>query len=112
MWAQVLACVLGIWLMIAPAVIGYSGAPAQLDYIMGPVAASIGYIAASEILRGLRYLNIITGAALLAIPLILSFAGPATICNLATGAALICCSLVRGRLNKHFGGGWVSLLHK
>jgi hypothetical protein len=52
MWPRLLTVAVGIWLMAAPAVLGYAGTPATSDRIAGPVVAAIGIVAASTVTRG------------------------------------------------------------
>lgn len=52
---------LGIWLMAAPALLGYTGAPRTNDYIVGPIVASVAMIALSEVVRPLRWMNFALG---------------------------------------------------
>ena len=55
MWAQVVNAALGIWLMVAPAVLGY-GAPAQAnDRIIGPVVATFAIVSWWEATRSVRF---------------------------------------------------------
>ena len=109
MWARLLNAALGIWLMAAPAVLGY-GAPAQTaDRIVGPVAASFAIIAISEVTRALRHVNLLLGAWLLLAPWLIGYAVVPTVNSLLVGAAMIALSRVRGPGQEEFGGGWLKL---
>ncbi|HLT46676.1 MAG TPA: SPW repeat protein [Rubricoccaceae bacterium] len=107
MWAQVVNALLGVWLMAAPAVLGY-GAPAAVnDRIVGPVAASFAVIAWWQATRPARWVNLPLGLWLIAAPFVLGYGATAPLVNsLAVGAALAALSLVRGTVDKRFGGGW------
>ncbi|MGH7966442.1 MAG: SPW repeat domain-containing protein, partial [Candidatus Binatia bacterium] len=48
MWAQLTNILLGVWLMVAPAVFGYVGTASTNDRIVGPLVASFAMIALSE----------------------------------------------------------------
>ena len=112
MRAQLLSVVIGVWLMIAPAAIGYGGMAAQNDRIIGPIAATFATIAASEATRPVRWANVVLGAwMVLASPWL---GGPiAAIANeMLAGVALIGLSLVRGRISSRFGGGWSVLFRR
>jgi hypothetical protein len=53
-WAKEFRTLVGMWLMAAPAILGYGGTAATNDWIIGPRAATIAAVAASEVLRSLR----------------------------------------------------------
>lgn len=111
MWARLLNVAVGIWLMAAPAVLGYNGTvAADHDRMAGPLLASFACIAIWEITRSLRRVNTVIGAWLLAAPWFLGFPPAATVSSMAAGAAVVGLSLVRGNLTHDFAGGWKSLL--
>ncbi len=60
MWPHLIAAILGIWLMEALDLLGYGpqAAIANNDHIIGPLAARVGLVAASEAIRNVRWLNI------------------------------------------------------
>ena len=68
-WARLVNAGLGLWLMAAPAVLGY-GAPAEInDRIAGPIAATFAIIAITGATRPARRVNAAVGAWLLIAPL-------------------------------------------
>ncbi|MEX2571076.1 MAG: SPW repeat protein, partial [Gemmatimonadota bacterium] len=104
--ARLLNAGLGIWLMAAPAVLGY-GAPASTsDRLVGPIAASLAIIAVWEIVRPLRHANTALGAWLIVAPLILGYAITPAINSVIVGAAMVALSRVRGEVRGRYGGGW------
>lgn len=106
MWARVLNTMLGVWLMAAPAVLGY-GDPAQVvDRILGPLAASFAVVAMGEATRPVRHVNLLIGVLLLLAPWVLGYPGGATANSMLVGAAMMAFSRVRGRVKEEFGGGW------
>lgn len=111
-WARLASTVTGLWLMAAPAALGYSGAAEVNDRIVGPVAASFAIIAIWTVTRQVRRVNTLAGAWLLAAPWLLGYgAWVPTVNDMAAGALLVAFSLVRGPIDEQFGGGWSSLLH-
>lgn len=111
MWARFINVAIGIWLMAAPAVLGYGGtAAAHHDRIVGPVLASLACIAIWEVTGPLRWLNLLIGGWLLLAPWVLGLPYDATINSSFAGLVVVCLSLVRGSLTHRFGGGWLSLL--
>jgi hypothetical protein len=109
MWAQLLGALLGVWLMAAPAVLGYGAPAATADRIAGPLAAMFGVVAASEVTRGVRRANLPVGLWLLAAPWVLGYPTPAMLNSIGVGLLLAVLSFVRGTVRERFGGGWTSL---
>jgi hypothetical protein len=95
--------------MAAPAVLGYSGAAATNDRIVGPLVASIAIVTVWEVLRPMRRLNTAFGAWLILAPWLLGFPLPATLNSLLAGVSLIALSLIRGKRKQCYGGGWSAL---
>ena len=109
MWARIIVALNGIWLMVAPAVLGYGGAAATSDRIAGPVAASIAIVAMSHVMRPLRRVNTLVGIWIALAPLLLDHAGAATVNAVVVGASIIALSLFGPDYKDEFGGGWSSL---
>ena len=107
MWARFANTAVGLWLLAAPAVLGYGGPAANNDRIVGPLAATFAIIAIWEVTRGLRWLNLILGGWLLAAPWLLGgYTAGATTSSMAAGVLLAVFSLVRGKIRQEYGGGW------
>ncbi len=106
MWARILNAALGIWLMAAPAVLGYGGLAADLCRIVGPVAAACAIIAINEATRPMRWANLVLGAGLVVLPWVLGFPTGAAVNCAAVGVLFIVCARVRGPLKEQLGGGW------
>jgi len=111
MRAQVVNIIIGIWLMVAPAVLNYNDIPADMDYIFGPVIATFAAIAFAECTRSVRLWNIPIGSWLIIQPWILGYEETIAIVNCEiTGVLVIIFSLIEGKYNPDkFGGGWISL---
>src|SRR5689334_5140639 len=109
MGIQALNAVLGIWLMAAPAVLGYGGSAALNDRVCGPLAAGFALIAVHEVTRPLRWLILPVGIWLLAAPWVLGYETAAAANSVVVGL-LLCLLAPRGGLVRYdFGGGWTSL---
>lgn len=109
-WARLGNAALGIWLMAAPAVLGYAGAAEVNDRIVGPVAATFALVAIAAVMRPLRWVNTVVGGWLLVAPWLLGYDATRTIVNdLLVGVLLIAFSLVKGTVEDRFAGGWSSL---
>lgn len=110
MWAQIASALLGIWLMAAPALLGYHDPARTNDYIVGPLAASIGFIAVWEVTRALRWANLVLGIWLVIAPWVLGYDPGTTVHSTIAGLLLIALAWVRGPMTRQYGGGWRSLL--
>jgi hypothetical protein len=110
MWARIVNTAAGLWLMAAPAVLGY-GDPAQFnDRIAGPLAVTCAFVAIWEATRPLRRVNLVIGAWLLLAPFVLGYGATAPIVNsIAVGVVMIACSFVKGTVENRYGGGWSML---
>ena len=110
-WLQLVAAAATLWLMVAPAVLDFDGAASTNDRIAGPIALTFAFVAAWEILRGVRLLNVPLGVWLLIAPWALRYdASAAVISDSIVGVILIAGALLAGETSAQFGGGWRSLL--
>ena len=109
MLPRIINLILGLWLMAAPAVLGYGGAARGNDRIAGPLSVSCAIIAAWEITRALRILNAVVAIWLLIAPWLLAFSGIEILNSTLVGFLLLGCALARGYVRHSFGGGWRSL---
>lgn len=109
MWWQRLAFVLGISLMAVPSLFGLPSAQADALHILGPLAAATGFIAASEVTRGVRWLNLPLGLALLVTVALVGYPMPAAALVTLIALALVVLAFLGGRTSTAFGGGWRSL---
>jgi hypothetical protein len=110
MWWQLLAAAVGIWLMVLPAVVGV---PELVDNglrILGPLAVSVGGIAAAQVTRGVRWANVPVGAGVAILPILGGASLVAIGLCVASAAALVGLAFLGGRTSTNLGGGWRSLL--
>ena len=110
MWARIAGFVLGLWLMAAPAVIGYADPARTNDHIMGPIAAGFAFIAIWQLMRPFRWIGLVVGAWLLAAPWVLGYGTAPTVNSLVVGLLLAVLAFLGTKTSKRFGGGWMSLL--
>lgn len=109
MWARIANTALGLWLMVAPPVLGYTGSAATNDRVIGPIIASFAIIAMAGATRPVRRANTALGGWLLVAPWLLGYGTAATVNSLVVGVLVIAASLVRGEVKDTFGGGWSAL---
>ncbi|MEJ8801410.1 SPW repeat domain-containing protein [Pontibacter sp. H249] len=112
MWAQVINAILGIWLMASPAILGLEGTSADNDHIIGPVIASFACISWWEATRVVRLYNLPLALWLLLAPWVLGYSETAAIVNdMAVGLIVAGLSVVKGKIDNSFGGGWSAVWH-
>jgi hypothetical protein len=107
--AMVASTAVGLWLYVAPGVLGYGGAQETSDRIAGALVLSFSFVAVWEFMRGLRRANRPI-AAWVALSVAI-FQPPAEVIasTLASAAAIAALSFVRGTVARPYGGGWRAL---
>lgn len=106
MIAQIVNVLVGLWLMAAPAVLGYGGAARANDLIVGPIAATFAWVAINQATRPCRWVVVALRAWMLVASFVLGAGGAARWNGLLSGAAMLGLGLVRGRVSARMGGGW------
>ncbi len=96
--------------MASPGALEYGGVAATSSWIAGPLAASLGFLAAFEVTRGLRFAELPLGLWLLVAPFPLAFPTDALLVSLVTGALLAGSAFVAGARTNRYGGGWRALV--
>jgi hypothetical protein len=110
MTALLLTVAAGVWLTAAPQLAGYGGSAASVHHVFGPLIASVGCVACSEVVRGLRWANVALAVVLGAASLIPPFAAPiATFVALSTAGVVAALSALAPTPRGRFGGGWSAL---
>jgi hypothetical protein len=113
MWANIVTALLGIWLMIAPHLLGVDKRIANNAHIVGPLIVAFSIIAIWECTRNARLFNLPLALWLMAAPLVLQYNNDNALMNDYTIAIIIILSLLVKRQRHHrFGGGWPSLWSK
>lgn len=103
-WPVGVSCLLGLWLVFAPAVRGGTGAVADGDHLTGALALTVAVIALAEVVRPVRFLNVLLGVWLIAAPWVLAGAAlPGQVNGVLAGLALVVLSLPRGAILERYG---------
>ncbi len=110
MTAQLIGAAAGVVIMAAPSIFGYDGVAADIDHIIGPLAVSVGIVAASQILRSVRWIDAALGIASLASLLFVSRGVSGSIIVAVAAAVLVVTPLFQGSVDVDFGGGWAGLV--
>ena len=82
---------------------------ANSDHLIGSLVLTVISLAAAEVARPLRFLNIPLGFALSATPFIYGASLTATVASVACGAALVALSIRRGPIREKYGS-WSRLV--
>ena len=103
-WNVVAAATVGVWLLVAPAVLGTSGGLADSHYITGALVMTVAAIALAEPARAARLFNVVLGVWIAVSPFVLSGASRGDVWNaIVAGAALVALSLRRGVVRERYG---------
>ncbi|NDD59131.1 MAG: vitamin K epoxide reductase family protein [Chlamydiae bacterium] len=103
-WRLIACVLLGVWLMISPALFGVKGSVTDANYTAGPLIVAVSIVSLSEVVRSFRYVNI-----LLALWIFLAhfiFAEPSGILMVSNPIAailVIYLSLFKGKIKQTYG---------
>jgi hypothetical protein len=104
-WPLLGSAVLGLWLMLSPAVFGSKGTMADGDHLVGPLILTVAVISMAEVVRAGRFLNVLLGLWMVAAPWLLSGTTTSSTWNsVVVGAAIVILSFPRGRIRENYGG--------
>ena len=113
MWAQMINILLGLWVMISPALLNYNQTIANNNHIAGPLIITFAVVSLWEVNRNVRVMNIVTGAWMIASVFLLPADSTiALISNGIAGLLILIFSFVKRPTNDAYGGGWSSLFQK
>jgi hypothetical protein len=103
-WKLLASTALGVWLMFVPSLFGSSGTAADSDHLVGALVVTFAIIALAEVMRPIRFINVLFGAWIVASPWLLTGTTMgATWSAVATGMLLMFLSLWRGDTREHYG---------
>jgi hypothetical protein len=107
--ALIAGVAVGLWLMASPAVLAYDGVARGSAIVAGVLAASMSWIALSEVTRPLRRINLVIGGWLIMSAFVFRQPLIAAITSAAAGLLLGISGLLPSRIKGRYGGGWSSL---
>ena len=111
MLPQALSALVGLWVYVSPAVLGLDGRAETSAFVLGALAVATSSLAAFDILRGLRFVNVATGVLLVAAPAVFAFGGRGLASDVVSAAALIGLALATPAADmSRRGGGWSRLV--
>jgi hypothetical protein len=107
MGAQLVAALVGLWLIAAPDVLAYADPARTNDHFIGPIVAAVGLVAAAEVTRPVRAVNLLTGVWMVLVPGMFGYHSFAVLFHsVFVGVVLLVCARQRGRRRGRYGGGW------
>lgn len=110
MAAQLVALVLGVWLLLAPDALSYGDPASSVERVIGPIVVVTAALATRDVTRSVRIVNAFAGLALLIAPWVFAYdTTPAVTVSALAGLALLGLALVRGRVAHQYAGGWLAL---
>jgi hypothetical protein len=108
-WNLALSGLIGLSLLFTRITLGSEGSMANADHLIGSLVLTVTSIAAAEVARPFRALNVLLGAALAATPFIYEASTMATVANITCGAAPAVLSVRRGPIRERYGA-WSRLI--
>ena len=108
-WNLALSGAIGLSLLFTRVTFGAAGAMANADHLIGSLVLTVISLAAAEVTRAVRFINIPLGAVLFATPFIYGAGTAATVSSIACGTALIVLSIRRGPIRERYGA-WNRLI--
>jgi hypothetical protein len=83
--------------------LGVDGSLANAHHLIGALVLTVISIAAAEVARAARFLNLPLGAALLGLPLVYDTDAASAAYSVAAGIAIIALSVRRGAIRERYG---------
>ena len=102
-WNLALVAVIGLALLFTRITLGVDGNMAHAHHVIGSLVLTVVSIAAAEVARPVRFLNVLMGAALMAAPFLFVASTTATVVSVLLGLALMGLSLRRGTIRERYG---------
>ncbi|MFP3913634.1 MAG: hypothetical protein ACLFWM_02070 [Actinomycetota bacterium] len=107
---RLVAVAAGIWLMLAPAVLGYGDPAAANDRLIGPALAASAFVSMWPVMRPFRWVAAPLAAWLILAPFLLGYAEVAATASSLLSGTVAAASTPPGRADPgRFGGGWRTL---
>jgi hypothetical protein len=102
-WNLGLSALIGLALLFTRLWPGPEGNLAHAHHVIGALVLTVVSIAAAEVARPARWLNLPLGAGLMATPFMFPGDTAALLVSLVAGAALMALSIRRGSIHEHYG---------
>ncbi len=110
-WLIIVQIIIGVWLMARPNILPFNIESANCDHWMGAIIVTIAAVAAAEVTRIARFLNVIAGVMVLILTLVFSSEStPILISGIASAVLLIIASIPRGVIVERYAS-WNRFIH-
>lgn len=108
-WNLVASVAVGVWLLMTRLTLDSSGSMANADHVIGSLVITVAVAALAEVIRPVRYINVLLGLALWITPFVYDASVPAVVASLLCGLLLIGLSLPKGKI-RHGYGRWSKVI--
>lgn len=108
-WNLTVCALIGLSLLFTRITLGADDSAANAHHLIGSLVLTVISVAAAEVARPVRYVNILFGAALLALPFAYETDLIGTVAIVISGVTLIALSFRRGAIRERYGN-WSRLL--
>jgi hypothetical protein len=110
-WNLVLSTSFGIWLMFAPYSLDFEGTLADSDHLVGALIVTFSVIAMAEVIRYVRFINILLGVWLIVAPFVLQRGNTNALwSDIAMGVLVIALNIRKGKIKEHYGSYDASII--
>ncbi len=109
-WNLGLTALIGLALLFTQLWPGVQGNLAHAHHVIGSLVLTVVSVAAAEVARPARWLNLLLGAGLMASPFLFAGDMAATLVSVLAGAALMALSVRRGPIRERYGA-WDSVIN-
>lgn len=110
MWWQICSALLGVWLMFAPAVLGHTDTTlADIDRTVGPLIAAVSMVAAAQIARSVRWLNLPFAAVLVVVPWLVDAPLVSQVNSTVVALIVLALTPLGSPDQARYGNGWTTL---
>lgn len=110
-WNLALAALIGLSLLFTRVTLGVDASLANVHHVIGSLVLTVISVAAAEVARPARYLNVLLGGALIAVPFLMESSTLSAIVTALSGAALIVLSIRSGPIRERYGS-WDGVIRK
>jgi hypothetical protein len=110
-WNLALAALIGISLLFTRITLGVDGDLANVHHVIGSLVLTVISVAAAEVARPVRHLNVLLGAALMVFAFLLDASMTVAIVTVLSGAALALLSIRGGPIRESYGN-WDRLIKR
>ena len=102
-WNLAVSAAIGLSLLFTRVTLGSEGSLDNEEHLIGSLVLTVVSVAAAEVARPVRYLNVLLGAALFVTPFIYDAALIQTVASVVSGVALVALSIRRGPILNRYG---------